>query len=310
MPKLVASVLIPTRNAGTQFAETLKGVFAQQGISLEVLVLDTDSNDSTVETAKKFGCKIVGIIKQRQFGHGKARNLLAQSAKGKFLVFLTQDAVPANNQWLKNLLSGFKDKKIAGVYGRQLPKKGALTFEKMFYEKKYSLKEKTWNSENWSLENILFSNVNSAIPKELFLDNLFSEKTIVSEDYEWALRMMEKGYSIKYEPAAVVQHSHNLKIWPTFQKYFDIGHSYWQIFSNRPQRYKSNLIQEGIAFYYDLIIPRLWLLKQFNFLWLPYTILNGATKFFGVFAGKHFAHFLPRSVNKFFSSQKYFWEKK
>jgi len=302
-----ASVLIPTRNAGNALEDTLKAVFAQRGISFEVLVLDTESKDCTLEIAKRFPVRIIGSIKQSVFRHGKARNILARHAHGSFLVFLTQDAVPANEHWLKNLLGAFENKNIAGAYGRQLPKKGALTFEKIFYEKKYPAKPAIWSSENWSLENILFSNVNAAIPKQLLLENPFSEQTIVSEDYDWALQMMEKGYSIAYVPNAAVFHSHNLRLWPTFQKYFDIGYSYWQIFKNKPKRYKSNLAQSGIAFYFELIVPRLWLLKKFDFLWLPYTLLNGFVKYAGVFIGRHIAHLLPKKINGFFSAQKYYW---
>jgi len=124
------------------------------------------------------------------------------------------------------------------------------------------------------------------------------------------LRVMEKGYSILYQPKAAVLHSHNLKLWPTFQKYFDIGYSYWQIFKNKPKRHKSNFLRSGLVFYYELIVPRLWLLMRFDILWLPYTIFNGFIKFFGVFFGRNIARFLPSGINKFFSAQKYFWEQK
>ncbi len=311
MPKKpIASILIPTRNAGKEFEKTLAAVFSQKGVSFEALVLDTESNDGTIETAKKFGARIIGTIKQRDFRHGKARNILARSAQGQFLVFLTQDAVPANNEWLKNLLSAFGNEKIAGVYGRQLPKNCAHSFEEMFYKKKYPQKPAEWNSENWSLENILFSNVNAAIPKKLFLQNPFSEQTIVSEDYEWALRMMEKGYSIAYEPRAVVFHSHNLGFWKTFQKHFDIGYSYWQIFSGKHKRYRETFFQSGISYYLELLKSFPKNLKQKDFFWLPKLLVNGATKSTALFAGKKIAPLLPNGINRFFSAQKYYWEKK
>jgi len=307
---LTASILIPTHNAGNEFEKTLKAVFSQKGVSFEALVLDTESSDGTREIAERYGAKTISVIKQRDFWHGKARNTLARSAKGEFLVFLTQDAVPADSDWLKGLLSGFGNKKVAGVYGRQLPKKNASSLERIFYEKKYSSKPIEWNSGNWRLENILFSNVNSAVPRKLFLENQFSEQTIVSEDYEWALRMMEKGYSIAYEPKAAVFHSHNLGLWRTFQKHFDIGYSYRQIFKGRHKRYKQTFFLSGIGFYCLLICENLWRLKRLDFLWLPQLILNGKARLLGILLGKKIAPLLPRSINRLFSGQKYFWDKK
>ena len=133
--KPAASVLIPTRNAGKEFENTLSAVFSQKGVSFEVLVLDTESNDETRKTAEKFGARVIGTIKQRDFRHGKARNILASHAQGEFLIFLTQDAVPEDSSWLKNLLSAFKSNGIAGAYGRQLPKVKARGIEEIFYEK-------------------------------------------------------------------------------------------------------------------------------------------------------------------------------
>ena len=52
-----------------------------------------------------------------RFSHGGTRNLLMQRQRGQHVAFLTQDAVPAHESWLAQLLSGFElaPRRRAGV---------------------------------------------------------------------------------------------------------------------------------------------------------------------------------------------------
>jgi glycosyltransferase involved in cell wall biosynthesis len=86
----------------------------------EVIVIDSASTDGTWELVKSLAVKPI-CIQPNEFNHGQTRNLGAHQAKGRFLVFLVQDAVPVNDTWLERLVTAAEYPGVAGSYGRELP---------------------------------------------------------------------------------------------------------------------------------------------------------------------------------------------
>jgi rhamnosyltransferase len=211
---------------------------------------------------------------------------------------LTQDAVPESRAWLCNLVSAFgKSKRTAGVYGRQIAKPDAEDFEKLFFEKKYPVYEKVWNNSNWKEQDVVFSMVNAAVRKDLLLENPLSEETIVSEDYEWAYRMLAKGFLIAYEPSATVLHSHNYSLLQNFKRHFDIGYSYRQIY---PKYNSLGFNFAGISFYCEL-------LERSSLAKVPSILVDGFVRYSGLWLGRH-SKLLPKGFCKALSNQKWFWK--
>ena len=98
------SIIILTKNARNQFRDVLKAIFSQNTkYKFEVIVVDSGSTDETLKIAKEFDTKLFQIPPE-EFGHGKTRNYGAKLAKGKFLIYLTQDAIPSETNWLDQLL--------------------------------------------------------------------------------------------------------------------------------------------------------------------------------------------------------------
>ena len=121
------SVIIPTKNGARYLNRILNKLLKQQTqLQFEVIIIDSGSTDSTLDIIAKY--KKVNLVKisPKEFGHGKTRNHGARLAKGEYLVFLTQDAIPQDYKWLDNLINTYsQDENIAGVYCRQIPR----TFE-------------------------------------------------------------------------------------------------------------------------------------------------------------------------------------
>jgi hypothetical protein len=70
-------------------------------------------------------------IPKAEFQHGRTRNLCAQMARGEFVAFLTQDALPADEFWLYHIvtvLERFPD--AAGAFGRRMPWADSTPFTK------------------------------------------------------------------------------------------------------------------------------------------------------------------------------------
>lgn len=96
----LVSVIIPTFNGRTYIRETLESVFAQTHRSLEVIVVDDGSTDSTADEIASFAPH-VNLIRQERRGHPAARNRGVRASAGDFLSFLDHDDLwdPAKIEW-------------------------------------------------------------------------------------------------------------------------------------------------------------------------------------------------------------------
>jgi len=116
------AIVIPTLNAGPDFRLLLDGLYSQTIKTAEIIIIDSQSSDNTVETAKDYGCRIIPI-KQTEFNHGATRNLGARMADTEFVVFMTQDAIPADQKMLEELIRPFEqDQKTAISFARHIPR--------------------------------------------------------------------------------------------------------------------------------------------------------------------------------------------
>lgn len=121
-PEVPFAVVIPTRNAGRLAAPMVAALRAQSVQPLEVLVINSASTDGTPEVFRAGGCRLHGIP-VADFDHGGTRNMAVSllDSRAAAVVFLTQDAIPANPQAFDRLLRPFADASVAMAYGRQLP---------------------------------------------------------------------------------------------------------------------------------------------------------------------------------------------
>jgi rhamnosyltransferase len=232
------SILLLCYNGDPYLDEVLTAIYSQKTrFHFEVIAIDSGSSDRTLEIIRRYPVKL-HQIPNREFGHGKTRNLGIKLASGQYVVFLTQDATPAHETWLENLVRPLvEDQCVAGVYSRQIPRLDcnpcewrdiqlgagpirlvkSVNFEDEFQKKTY---------ESHYRQFILFSNVSSCIRKEVLEQMPFNEKIIMVEDQEWCKRAIEAGYAVVYEPASAVYHSHNHPLKMIYKRHFDYGASY------------------------------------------------------------------------------------
>jgi rhamnosyltransferase len=230
------SVVIPTLNGGQLFYHCIEAV-ARQKVDrpFEIIVVDSGSEDGTVEVARHYA-EVIRIDKS-EFNHGLTRNLGISKSKGKLIALLVQDAVPQNEYWLQKLVDVFADRKVAGAYSRQVPHPGANPIVVARLKRwsagadKPKVKQIT-NLESFEnsnplekLEIVSFDNVASMIRRSLWKIMQFPEAAF-GEDTQWALEVLRDGWKIVYEPRSVVMHSHSKSLWYEFKRVY-LDHQNW-----------------------------------------------------------------------------------
>jgi rhamnosyltransferase len=212
------SVVIRTKNEADCIGETLDRVGEQKfDGDYEVVVVDSGSTDSTLNIIKEYDVKLVQIP-QREFTFGRALNLGAIHARGKFLVNLSAHAFPRDKTWLANLIREFEDDNVAGVYGRQLSFGHLNPFDKLRNTLFFGPEDTKFSMKNRGmLKQIHFSNSNSAIRKNVWHGFKFNERVPYAEDILWQTAVIEAGFSIAYAAGAAVCHTHKVSIYGAYK---------------------------------------------------------------------------------------------
>lgn len=205
------SIVIRTKNEARYIGQTLEAISEQdfKG-NYEIIIVDSESADGTQNIAKRHGVNLI-VIPQKDFSYGRSLNLGARQSRGRFIVNLSAHALPVDNQWLGNLISGFHDSKVAAVYGRQISNGRVNPLEAMQNERFFGPEDTTFDSNSRRcLNNIHFSNSNCAIRKAVWSDFQFHERVPYAEDTLWQREVTQSGFSILYKANAGVYHTHKL----------------------------------------------------------------------------------------------------
>ncbi|MBI3366577.1 glycosyltransferase family 2 protein [Candidatus Roizmanbacteria bacterium] len=96
------SIIIPTYNGEKTITTLLeKVIFLIKNYTYEIIIIDSESKDSTVKIINSYIKKYSTIrlikIKKKVFNHGSTRNLGVKLAKGEYLCFFSQDAYGKKN---------------------------------------------------------------------------------------------------------------------------------------------------------------------------------------------------------------------
>lgn len=224
MKTVKASIIIITKNQKQFMEKTLPIIFQQTLKDFEVIIGDSGSTDGALEVMKKYPVKIVQITAEN-FNYARAFNTGAKEAKGEILVRLSGDCVPANKDWLKNLIEPFGNPKIGATFGPYLytdsPGEGLRQWwpKERIPEKPFIYTGKPWPFSG--IETSLFgykrarrfdvfalAGGNCAIRQNLWEKRPFNQNLSAAEDMEYAWFLHTINYDIAFQPNAPVKHSH------------------------------------------------------------------------------------------------------
>ncbi|MDG9760271.1 glycosyltransferase [Pseudomonas sediminis] len=221
------ALIIPTRNAGAHLDRLLPALAMQTLQPDEFLVVDSASRDDTVARFRAAGAQ-VEVIEPAQFNHGGTRRWASEQVDADALIYLTQDAIPADAGTFANIIADLHGEADIGVaYGRQLPHPDAGLLgaqSRRFNYPPQSRTKRMSDAPELGIKTCFSSDSFSAYRRDaLVAVGGFPEDVIGSEDAYVAARMLLGGYAVRYAATAEVYHSHDYSVLEEFRRYFDIG---------------------------------------------------------------------------------------
>lgn len=306
------SVVIPTWNGGPLFRDVLAKL-ALQDLKHELVVIDSGSRDGTYEAARDAGATLLRI-EQKTFNHGRARNQAIDASSGEIIALLTQDAEPRDAQWLRRLVTNYRDPRVAGVYARQVPRDDCSPLLKdrlqnwaagrtqRIVQELASEQELAALHPMERLARCSFDDVSSSVRRSVWEELPFHERAF-GEDVAWARRVLLAGHRIVFEPDAVVIHSHEMSTWYEFRRiYADHANLHdlfgvhtipdraalWRSFRSQSRHYGEVLARE---------IPGFWKRLPARLHSIPYAFLENLAQYLGarsVWKLRHGSRFYAR----------------
>jgi len=198
-----ASVIIRTYNEAKWLPDLLEAVRRQNvdGFATETVVVDSGSDDGTLEIAEAYQCRIVHIRKE-DFTFGRSLNVGCEAAHGDSLVFVSGHCIPVGERWLVDLVRPLREGKAEYVYGRQIGHESTKYSEKQLFRKYFP------NKSCLPQADIFCNNANAALLKSAWMKEKFDESLTGLEDMELAKRLVATGRRIGYIAESSVIHIH------------------------------------------------------------------------------------------------------
>lgn len=311
---IAVDVIIPTYHPDEKLDKLITRLNLQTKKPDNIIMINTREEGGRKKrggwkiNVRNFGCyanvKIVEIPKS-EFDHGATRNRAAKLSRADIMIFMTQDAVPANKYLIEKLLKGFLDDDVAAVYARQSADMSSGIVEAFTRNYNYGSRDIKKTKEDigkYGIKTYFCSNVCAAYRRDRFMEmNGFCEPAIFNEDMIMGAHLIERGYAIYYASRARVIHSHKYTAMQQFKRNFDIGVS---------QRMNDDIFRdiksegEGIRL---VLYTLAFLLSKKKYLSIPGLIWQSAWKYIGFFMGKHY-NVLPHPLCKKISSNPEFWK--
>ena len=261
-------VLIPVYRPDGKLTELLKRLKMQNYPIHRVILMNTEEKHFPTELTGIWDRVEVYHLAKEEFDHGGTRDRGVRMSTADLVLCMTQDAMPADETLIEELVKPFDDPKVWAAYARQLPNEDCREVEK--YTRSFNYPERSMvktkeDLDRLGIKTFFCSNVCAAWRREKYLElGGFVKHTIFNEDMILAGTMIKQGGKIAYCAKAKVIHSHNYSAFQQFHRNFDLAVSqtmYPEVFGGvRSESEGIKLVKKSLS--YCIKIGKPWLMIQ------------------------------------------------
>ena len=297
-------VVIPVYQPDEKYARLLKGLAGQTYPVEHIYVMNTGEAYYRASEYPAPENITVKHLTSAEFDHGGTRDRAARMGSSDLVLFLTQDAVPADRNLVENLVRCFADPQVGAAYARQLPAPDCGAIERYTRQFNYppeSRKKTKADLEELGIKTYFCSNVCAMYRRDVYQElGGFPVKTIFNEDMIFAASVIQSGRAVVYAADARVVHSHNYSGLQQFHRNFDMAVSQ----ADHPEIF-AGLKSEGEGM---RLVKKTagWLLGHKPWL-LPQLIWVSGWKYFGYLLGKRYRK-LPKKAVLWCSMNSRYWK--
>lgn len=220
-------VIIPVYRPGKELCELLKRLKEQTLPVNRILLMNTRTEVDVEALAASWPGTEVVTLEKENFDHGGTRDRGAGLSDGDYLLFMTQDALPADAYLVEQLSRAFRDPKVKAAYARQLPNPDCRETER--YTRSFNYPEESRvktaaDLDSLGIKTFFCSNVCAMYERNTYVkQGGFVKRTIFNEDMIYAGGLVKSGFAIAYVAEARVYHSHNYSGLQQFHRNFDLA---------------------------------------------------------------------------------------
>lgn len=303
-------LMIPTYKPNKDLFRLLRRIGRQKYPVRKIYIVNTDEKYWDPSLEEEFPQVFVEHIREEEFDHGGTRHFMAQQSDADLLLFMTQDALPADDQMVGGLAQcfadGYADATIAAAYARQVAKSGAGRLDQVSRSFNYPAKSRVKTKadlQELGIKTYFCSDVCAMYDRRIYTElGGFPRPVIFNEDMIFASRIIKAGYGVAYAAEARVQHSHNYSGSQQFHRNFNIGVSQAQhpeVFADLPSEGEGiRLVKASAKSFREqkrgwLVVPLFW---------------QSFCKYTGYWLGKHYRK-IPRGMVRAISGSPAYWKK-
>jgi GT2 family glycosyltransferase len=247
-PQPSVSVVVSSHNGASTIRDCCEGLLKLEYSNYEAIVVDDGSTDRTADIASEYGFQ---VIRSKHAGLSNARNIGLQAATGEIVAYIDDDAYP-DPHWLNYLVATFLSTQYAGIGGPNLSPTNDGSFAQCVDQSPGNPTHVLLTDE----EAEHLPGCNMAFRKSALeaIGGFDPQFWVAGDDVDLCWRLRQEGYSLGFNPAAVVWHHRRNSLpaywkqqvqygkaeamlerkWP--EKYSSVGHHEWRgrIYGARP----------------------------------------------------------------------------
>jgi GT2 family glycosyltransferase len=228
------TIVIPTCGVGSHLMSVLRGLAGQKNRDFDVIVVDNNLSAQISCVTLRYKDLTAAVIREPRNGLTYARNAGVLLAKGSYIAFLDDDAVPSST-WVQNLLEGMRRYGSAAAGGSvvlDLPCEPPLWFG---VNERALLSELLYSGNDIPVlaEDMYIVGANMCITRDAFdkvglFDSGFgrtAKSLRSSEELEFTRRLQAAGQSVSFIASAHVHHKIDAF---RLTEHYLISRAYWQ----------------------------------------------------------------------------------